>query len=86
MAEEASSSPSSGDHGNLPPSTPDSPTSVGFNTDQLPPNTSHASDNYSDEDDDEAAVDPHVIPEEEADHVDEEEEEGEDLFNDNYME
>lgn len=76
----AESSSSSGEHGNLPPSTPDSPTSVGFNTDQLPLNTSQ---NYSDED--EAAVDPNIIPDEAADE-EEEEEEGEDLFNDNYME
>lgn len=60
----------------------DSPTSAGFNTDQLPPNTSRTSENYSD--DDEAAVDPHVIPDEPEDVADEEEE-GEDLFNDNYM-
>ncbi|KAL6969175.1 DNA helicase [Sarracenia purpurea var. burkii] len=75
------SSSSSGEHANLPPSTPDSPTSAGFNTDQLPPNTSRTSENYSDEE--EAAVDPDIIRDdpEEAD----EEEEGEDLFNDNYM-
>ncbi|GMP57405.1 hypothetical protein CsSME_00021521 [Camellia sinensis var. sinensis] len=78
----ASASSSSGEHGNLPPSTPDSPTSAGFNTDQLPPNTSRTSENYSD--DDEAAVDPDIIPEV-ADEEEEEEEEGEDLFNDNYM-
>ncbi|CAL5338053.1 unnamed protein product [Camellia sinensis] len=82
MASASSSSSSSGEHGNLPPSTPDSPTSAGFNTDQLPPNTSRTSENYSD--DDEAAVDPDIIPEV-ADEEEEEEEEGEDLFNDNYM-
>ncbi|XP_010522980.1 PREDICTED: DNA replication licensing factor MCM2 [Tarenaya hassleriana] len=62
------------------PSSPDSPTSAGFNTDQLPFSTSQNSDNFSDE---EAAVDPQIIRDdpEEA----EEEEEGEDLFNDNYI-
>uniref|UniRef100_A0A6N2M5E3 DNA replication licensing factor MCM2 n=2 Tax=Salix viminalis TaxID=40686 RepID=A0A6N2M5E3_SALVM len=70
----------SGNSGN-PPSSPDSPTtSAGFNTDQLPHNTSQ---NYTD-DDDEAAVDPHILPEE-PEEPDEEEEEGEDLFNDNFM-
>lgn len=71
----------SGNTGN-PPSSPDSPTtSAGFNTDQLPHNTSQ---NYTDDDDDEAAVDPHILPEE-PEEPDEEEEEGEDLFNDNFM-
>ncbi|KAL3835760.1 hypothetical protein ACJIZ3_010496 [Penstemon smallii] len=71
-----------------PASTPDSPSSAGFNTDQLPFNTSQ---NYSDEDDgDEASVDPQIIrddPEEVGFNrvLDEEEEEGEDLFNDNFM-
>ncbi|KAA8532264.1 hypothetical protein F0562_032296 [Nyssa sinensis] len=74
-------SEASSDHGN-PPSTPDSPTSAGFNTDQLPYNTSRTSENYSD-DEDEAAVDPDIIRDE-PEEVDEEEE-GEDLFNDNYM-
>ncbi|KAJ0101307.1 hypothetical protein Patl1_05630 [Pistacia atlantica] len=60
------------------PSTPDSPTSAGFNSDQLPPNTSQ---NYST--DDEAAVDPEIIRDEPD--VPEEEEEGEDLYNDNFM-
>ncbi|KAK3021098.1 hypothetical protein RJ639_045482 [Escallonia herrerae] len=64
------------------PSTPDSPTSAGFNTDQLPFNTSRTSENYSDEE--EAAVDPDIIRDEPEDADDEEE--GEDLFNDNYME
>ncbi|CAA7396009.1 unnamed protein product [Spirodela intermedia] len=68
-----------------PSSTPGSPTSAGFSTDRLPPNTSRTTDSYSD--DDEAAVDPHVLPEDdEADAVEEEEEEGEDLYNDNFME
>ncbi|OIT05445.1 PREDICTED: DNA replication licensing factor MCM2 [Nicotiana attenuata] len=73
-------SPSSSDHRNgNPVSTPDSPTSVGFNTDQLPFNTSQ---NYSEED--EASVDPDIIRDEPEDI--EEEEDGEDLFNDNYLE
>lgn len=66
-------------NGNPTPSTPDSPTSTGFNTDQLPLNTSQ---NFS-EDDDEASVDPHIIRDEAEN--EEEEEEGEDLFNDNYI-
>ncbi|KAK4836622.1 hypothetical protein QYF36_025501 [Acer negundo] len=61
------------------PSTPDSPTSAGFNSDQLPPNTSQ---NFST--DDEAAVDPDIVPDE-PDEL-EEEEEGEDLYNDNFLE
>nr|GMD75733.1 DNA replication licensing factor MCM2 [Ipomoea batatas] len=65
-----------------PASTPDSPTSVGFNTDQLPYNTSHASEPYSDED--EASVDPEIIRDEPDDVVDVEEE-GEDLFHDNFL-
>ncbi|KAL0358212.1 UNVERIFIED_CONTAM: DNA replication licensing factor MCM2 [Sesamum calycinum] len=65
-----------------PPSMPDSPTSAGFNTDQLPFNTSQ---NYTD-DDDEASVDPEIIRDEpEEENLNEEEEEGEDLFNDNFM-
>ncbi|XP_034697919.1 DNA replication licensing factor MCM2 [Vitis riparia] len=86
MAGEASNSdphprPSDSDAGNSgnPPSTPDSPTSAGFNTDQLPP--SRTSENYSDED--EAAVDPHIIRDEPEDVEDEGE--GEDLYNDNFM-
>ncbi|XP_059656509.1 DNA replication licensing factor MCM2 [Cornus florida] len=78
---------SDGGEQNPTPSTPDSPTSAGFNTDQLPFNTSRTSDNnYTDDDgdDDEAAVDPHIIADDDVP-VDEEEE-GEDLFNDNYME
>lgn len=78
------SSPPS-DHGNVngnpTPSTPDSPTSTGFNTDQLPLNTSQ---NFSEDDDDgEASVDPYIVRDEPE--IEEEEEEGEDLFNDNYM-
>ncbi|XP_076891178.1 DNA replication licensing factor MCM2-like [Bidens hawaiensis] len=85
-------SPSSSDQGgNLnssqfngnPPSTPDSPTSAGFNTDQLPFN-SRTSENFSDYDDDEAAVDPDIIHDE-AEDVGDEEGEGEDLFDDNYI-
>ncbi|KAK7264727.1 hypothetical protein RJT34_32337 [Clitoria ternatea] len=68
------------DSGN-PASTPDpdSPTSpsVGFNTDQLPhTHTSRASE------DDEASVDPDIIRD---DPEPEEEEDGEDLYNDNFM-
>lgn len=64
------------------PSTPDSLTSAGFNTDQLPFNTtSRTSENYSEEEE-EAAVDPRIIRDDEPD---DEEEEGEDLFNDNFM-
>ncbi|KAL5701326.1 DNA helicase [Ranunculus cassubicifolius] len=65
------------------PGTPGSPTSAGFSTDRLPPNTSRTSKSFSDED--EAAVDREVIRDE-PDEADEEEEgEGEDLFNDNYL-
>nr|CAD1820219.1 unnamed protein product [Ananas comosus var. bracteatus] len=73
------------------PSTPGSPTSAGFSTDRLPPNTSRATDDDFSDDDDEAAVDPHVIPDDDMDAggggvgADEEEEEGEDLYNDNYL-
>ncbi|KAL2226113.1 DNA replication licensing factor MCM2 [Sesamum indicum] len=85
MAREDDESRSGGDaaaaNGN-PPSVPDSPTSAGFNTDQLPFNTSQ---NYTD-DDDEASVDPEIIRDEpEEENLNEEEEEGEDLFNDNFM-
>lgn len=68
-----------------PPSTPESPTSGGFNTDQLPHTTSRTSDNLSYSDDDEAAVDPEIIRDE-PDDIPEEEEEGEDLFNENFLE
>lgn len=62
-----------------------SPTSAGFSTDRLPPNTSHSYASSSD--DDEAAVDPNVIPDDDGvPNADDEDEEGEDLFNDNYME
>lgn len=66
------------DSGNPVPSTPESPTSAGFNTDQLPHDSSHSSD------EEEAAVDPEIIRDE-ADEVDEEEDEGEDLYNDNFL-
>ncbi|KAJ1256440.1 hypothetical protein BS78_K026400 [Paspalum vaginatum] len=64
----------------------------GFSTDRLPPNTTSrgATDpsSYSD-DDGEAEVDPHVLPEDDdpaaAAAPDEEDEEGEDLYNDNYL-
>ncbi|URE29995.1 DNA replication licensing factor [Musa troglodytarum] len=77
------------DNSDNPPSTPGSPTSAGFSTDRLPHNTSRTTDSYSD--DDEAAVDPHVFVDDDGgdgDHGDgnKEEEEGEDLYNDNYME
>ncbi|KHG13490.1 DNA replication licensing factor mcm2 [Gossypium arboreum] len=61
------------------PSTPESPTSAGFNTDQLPHDSSHSSD------EEEAAVDPAIIRDD-VDEVEEEEDEGEDLYNDNFME
>ncbi|GMI78008.1 MINICHROMOSOME MAINTENANCE 2 [Hibiscus trionum] len=66
------------DSGNPFPSTPESPTSVGFNTDQLPADSSHSSD------EEEAAVDPEIIRDE-VDVVDEEEDDGEDLYNDNFL-
>ncbi|XP_007050002.2 PREDICTED: DNA replication licensing factor MCM2 [Theobroma cacao] len=66
------------DSGNPLPSTPESPTSAGFNTDQLPHDSSHSSD------EEEAAVDPEIIRDE-VDVVEEEEDEGEDLYNDNFM-
>ncbi|CAO2823331.1 unnamed protein product [Amaranthus hypochondriacus] len=65
-----------------PPTTPDSPTSAGFPTDQLPPNTSNFSDDF-DDDEEEAAVDPNIIRDE-PDDV-EEEEDGEDLYNDDFL-
>ncbi|KAK7388014.1 hypothetical protein VNO78_22814 [Psophocarpus tetragonolobus] len=59
------------------PSTPTSP-SVGFNTDQLPhTHTSRASD-------DEASVDPDIIRDD-IEEQPEEEEDGEDLYNENFM-
>lgn len=62
------------------PTTPESPTSAGFPTDQLPPNT-----NTSDFDDDEeeAAVDPQIVRDEPEDI--EEEDDGEDLYNDDFF-
>ena len=65
-----------------PPTTPDSPTSAGFPTDQLPPNTSNFSDDF-DDDEEEAAVDPNIIRDE-PDDV-EEEVDGEDLYNDDFL-
>ncbi|CAI0423316.1 unnamed protein product [Linum tenue] len=63
------------------PSTPDSPTSAGFNTDQLPHHTSQ-----NNTDDDEASVDPQIIPDEPEELAeDEEEEEGEDLYHDDFL-
>ncbi|CAI0381468.1 unnamed protein product [Linum tenue] len=63
------------------PSTPDSPTSAGFNTDQLPHHTSH-----NNTDDDEASVDPQIIPDEPEELAeDEEEEEGEELYHDDFL-
>ncbi|CAI9768795.1 unnamed protein product [Fraxinus pennsylvanica] len=73
-------SPTAANGNGNPPSTPDSPTSAGFNTDQLPFNTSQ---NYTD--DDEASVDPEIIRDDPVDGIDDEEEEGEDLFHDNFM-
>ncbi|KAH0872017.1 hypothetical protein HID58_069379, partial [Brassica napus] len=61
------------------PSSPASPSSAGFNTDQLPFSTSQNSENISDE---EAEVDPQIIRDEPEE---EEEEDGEDLFNDNFL-
>nr|CAB3504777.1 unnamed protein product [Digitaria exilis] len=78
------------DSENNAPSTPGSP---GFSTDRLPPNNTTsrgATDpsSYSD-DDGEAEVDPYVLPEDDdpaaAAAPDEEDEEGEDLYNDNYL-
>lgn len=66
-------------------STPNSPSSTGFNSDQLP-HTDRSLENFTDDDydDDEAAVDP-VIVRDEPEEV-HEEEDGEDLFNDTFME
>ncbi|XP_031495177.1 DNA replication licensing factor MCM2 [Nymphaea colorata] len=63
------------------PSTPGSPTSAGFSTDRLPPNTSRTSHSS----DDEAAVDPHIVNDDVDEGDPEGEEEGEDLFNDNFL-
>ncbi|XP_021724793.1 DNA replication licensing factor MCM2-like [Chenopodium quinoa] len=69
--------------GDNPPTTPDSPTSAGFPTDQLPPNTNTS--NFSDDfdTDEEAAVDPQIIRDE-PEEVDDEED-GEDLYNDDFL-
>ncbi|KAJ8460006.1 hypothetical protein OPV22_032932 [Ensete ventricosum] len=72
------------DKSDTPPST-----SAGFSIDRLPHNTSCTTDSYSD--DDEAAVDPQVFVDDgggDGDHGsgNKEEEAGEDLYNDNYME
>ncbi|THU48149.1 hypothetical protein C4D60_Mb09t23170 [Musa balbisiana] len=74
------------DNSDTPPSTSGSPTSPGFNVDRLPHNTSRITDSYSD--DDEAAVDPRVFVDDDGGDGDRNkaEEEGEDLFDDNYME
>ncbi|MCL7034055.1 hypothetical protein MKW94_030662 [Papaver nudicaule] len=57
---------------------PSTPGSAGFSTDRLPPN----SETYSDE---EAEVDPRIVPDEPEGENLEEEEDGEDLYNDNFM-
>ncbi|EPS66794.1 hypothetical protein M569_07979, partial [Genlisea aurea] len=63
-----------------PPAIPESP--AAFNSDLFPFSNSQ---NYN-TDDDEASVDPEIIRDEpEEQNVEEEEEEGEDLFNDNFM-
>ncbi|KAK9707021.1 hypothetical protein RND81_07G167600 [Saponaria officinalis] len=81
MARDGASSGNGNDNSaDNPPTTPDSPTSAGFPTDQLPPNTSNLSDDF---DDDEAAVDPEVVMDE-PDDVDEEDD-GEDLYNDDFL-
>lgn len=59
------------------------PSSPGFSTDRLPPTTDRTSESS---DDDQAAVDRHIVPDEDLELVQDEEEEGEDLFNDNYLE
>ncbi|KAH9603373.1 hypothetical protein KSS87_020982 [Heliosperma pusillum] len=64
-----------------PPTTPESPTSAGFPTDQLPPNTDNDNTDFSDED--EADVDPQIVRDEPEDI--EEEDDGEDLYNDDFL-
>lgn len=64
------------------PSSPASPSSAGFNTDQLPFSTSQNSENFSDE---EAAVDTRIIGDDADEPEDEEEEDGEDLYNEDFM-
>ncbi|KAJ8452179.1 hypothetical protein Cgig2_016760 [Carnegiea gigantea] len=76
------------DHGNdysseNPPTTPESPTSAGFPTDQLPPNTNTSNFSEDFDDDEEAAVDPEIVRDEPEDA--DEEEEGEDLYNDDFL-
>ena len=65
-------------------STPESPTSVGFNTDQIP----RTSENFTDDDDididDEVAMDSEIIRDEPKEV--EEEEDGEDLFHNTFLE
>ncbi|KAI3969797.1 hypothetical protein MKW92_015873 [Papaver armeniacum] len=58
---------------------PSTPGSAGFSTDRLPPNSETT---YSDE---EAEVDPRIVPDEPEGENLEEEEDGEDLYNDNFM-
>ncbi|KAK8939204.1 hypothetical protein KSP39_PZI011216 [Platanthera zijinensis] len=63
-----------------PASNAESPSSAGFSTDRLPPDSSASSD------EDEAAVDIHALRDDDLDDDGEDgEEEGEDLFNDNYL-
>lgn len=73
--------------GHGPSSTTDSPTSSGFNSDQLPP-TCPTSANFTEDDyeeeEEEAAVDLVIICDEPKE--DEEKDDGEDLFNDPFME
>lgn len=71
-----------GENSDNEPSSPASPSSAGFNTDQLPISTSQNSENFSDE---EAAVDTQIIRDEPEEAEEEEEEDGEDLFPENYM-
>ncbi|KAL9254469.1 DNA replication licensing factor MCM2-like protein [Drosera capensis] len=62
-------------------SSPDSQSSLGFNTDQLP----HTRTSEDDGNDDEAAVDPNVVVDDDDEGREGEEEDGEDLFADNYL-
>lgn len=70
-----------------PPSTPESPISGGFNTDQLP-RTSENFSSPSSSSGDEAAVDPQIIRDDDLEDLpnDDEEGDGEDLFQENFME
>ncbi|PKA56856.1 DNA replication licensing factor MCM3 like 1 [Apostasia shenzhenica] len=64
-----------------PPSNSGSPSSAGFSTDRLPPDSPGS---FSDEE--EAAVDPYALRDDDLDgNADDAEEEGEDLYNDNYL-